>query len=108
VAAADGYTRSEVSSPAMLEQFGKVLADYRTRTHRPLNHVQDFLDCIRSRKSPVANAEVMYRSMKICLAADICEQLQRSLKFDLTKAEFIGDAEANRLRLRAMRAPYTC
>ena len=108
VAAADGYTRTEVSSPAMLEQFGEVLADYRTRTHRPLNHVQDFLDCIRSRKSPVANAEVMYRSMKICLAADICEQLQRSLKFDLTKAEFIGDAEANRLRLRAMRAPYTC
>jgi hypothetical protein len=44
--------------------------------------------------------------MNICLAADICEQLKRSLKFDLHKAEFVGDAEANRLRSRAMRAPW--
>ena len=39
-------------------------------------------------------------------AADICEQLKRSLKFDLQKAEFVSDAEANRLRSRAMRAPW--
>jgi hypothetical protein len=44
--------------------------------------------------------------MSICLAADICEQLKRNLRFDLHKAEFIGDPEANRLRCRAMRAPY--
>jgi hypothetical protein len=44
--------------------------------------------------------------MKVCLAADICEQLKRNLKFDLAKAEFIGDPEANRLRSRAMRAPF--
>jgi hypothetical protein len=39
--------------------------------------------------------------------ADICEKSRRSLKFDLVKAEFVGDPEANRLRNRAMRAPYT-
>jgi hypothetical protein len=44
--------------------------------------------------------------MNICLAADICEQVKRNLKFDLRQAEFIGDPEANRLRSRAMRAPY--
>jgi hypothetical protein len=48
----------------------------------------------------------MYNSMIICLAADICEQLQRNLKFDLLKAEFPGDPEANRLRIRAMREPW--
>jgi hypothetical protein len=32
--------------------------------------------------------------------------LKRSLKFDLRKAEFAADPEANRLRSRAMRAPY--
>ena len=45
--------------------------------------------------------------MCICLAADICEQLKRSLKFDLVKAEFVGDDEANRLRQRALREPWT-
>ena len=48
----------------------------------------------------------MYKSMMICLAGDICEQLKRNLKFDLRKAEFVGDPEANRMRSRAMRAPY--
>jgi len=106
VAAADGYAGPDVSSPALLREFKKVLADYTGRTQRPLNHVRDFLDCIRSRRPTVANPEVMVQSMNICLAADICEQLKRSLKFDLPKAEFVGDAEANRLRSRAMRAPY--
>jgi len=105
-AAADGYSRAEVSSAAMLLEYKKVLADYTARTQRPLNHVRDFFDCIRSRRQPVANPEIMFRSMSICLAADICEQLKRNLKFDLQKAEFVGDAEANRMRSRAMRAPF--
>ena len=105
-AAADGYSGPDVSSPALLREYKNVLADYTARTQRPLNHVRDFLDCIRSRRPTVANPEVMYRSMCICLAADICEQLKRNLKFDLRQAEFIGDPEANRLRSRAMRAPY--
>jgi predicted dehydrogenase len=105
-AAADGYSSPDVSSPALLREYKQVLADYTARTQRPLNHIRDFLDCIRSRRLTVANPEVMYRSMKVCLAADICEQLKRNLKFDLAKAEFIGDPEANRLRSRAMRAPF--
>ncbi len=105
-AAADGYSKTDVSSPALLADYKKVLAEYTARTQRPMNHVRDFLDCVRSRRSPVANPEVMYRSMCICLAADISGQLKRNLKFDLRKAEFIGDAEANRMRSRAMRPPY--
>jgi len=105
-AAADGYSRPDVSSPALLRDYDKVLADYRARTQRPLNHVRDFLDCIRSRRTPVASPDVMFRSMCICLAADICEQLKRNLKFDLHKAEFVGDPEANRLRSRALRPPF--
>ena len=105
-AAADGYSEPDVSSPALLREYKKVLADYTARTQRPLNHVRDFFDCIRSRRLTVANPEVMYRSMSICLAADICEQLKRNLKFDLLKAEFVGDPEANRMRSRAMREPW--
>ncbi|HOD82792.1 MAG: Inositol 2-dehydrogenase [Planctomycetes bacterium ADurb.Bin126] len=104
--AADGYSKPDVSSPAMLGQYKTVLADYEARTRRPMNHVRDFLDCVRSRRQPVANPEVMFRSMSICLAADICNLLKRNLKFDLRKAEFVGDAEANRMRSQAMRAPY--
>lgn len=106
VAAADGYTGPDVSSPALLREYTKVLSDYTARTQRPMNHARDFFDCVRSRRTTVANPEVMCRSMNICLAADICEQLKRNMKFDLLKAEFVGDPEANRLRSRAMRPPY--
>ncbi len=105
-AAADGYPEPDVSSPTLMREYTKVLADYTARTRRPLSHVRDFLECIKSREQPVANPEVMYRSMKICLAADICEQVRRNLKFDLNNAEFVGDTEANRLRSRAMREPF--
>ena len=105
-AAADGYSGPDVSSPALLREYTNVLADYTARTQRSLNHVRDFLDCIRSRRLTVASPDVMCRSMNICLAADICEQLKRSLKFDLRKAEFVGDPEANRMRSRAMRPAF--
>ncbi|MBN2506565.1 MAG: Gfo/Idh/MocA family oxidoreductase [Verrucomicrobia bacterium] len=106
-AAADGYSRPDVSSPALLRDYNKVLADYTARTGRSLNHMLDFFDCIRSRRPAVANADVMVQSMNICLAADICEQLKRPLKFDLRRGEFVGAPDANRLRSRAMRVPYT-
>ena len=103
---ADGYRVPDVSNPALLSDYDKILADYRARTGRSLDHMRDFFDCVRSRRPTVANPEVMCRSMNICLAADICEQLKRNLKFDLRKAEFIGDPEANRLRSRALREPW--
>jgi predicted dehydrogenase len=105
-AAADGYSEPDVSSPGLMRDYKNVLADYTARTQRPLSHVRDFLDCIRSRRLTVANPDVMYRSMSICLAADICEQLKRNLKFDLAKSEFADDPEANRMRSRALRAPF--
>ncbi len=105
--AADGYSAPDVSAPHLLRDYRKILADYTARTQRPLDHVRDFLDCVRSRRTPVAGPEVMVRSMNICLAADACERLQRNLTFDLAKAEFVADPEADRMRRRAMRVPYT-
>jgi len=105
--AADGYTKPEVSSPSLLRDYNQILAGYAAKTRRPMNHVRDFLDSVRSRRAAVADPELMILSMGICLAADICEKLGRGLKFDLVKLEFVGDPEANRLCNRAMRAPYT-
>lgn len=106
VAAADGYSKPDVSSPALLADFKKVIAEYTARTRRPMSHVRDFFDCMRTRRQTVANAEVMYRSMTTVHAANICMWLKRDLKFDPLKAEFLNDPEANRLRSRAMRDPW--
>lgn len=106
VSVADGYSRPEVSHPALLADFNKVVQDYIARTQRPMSHVRDFFNCVKSRRLTVANPVVMHRSMSTVHAANICMWLKRSLKFDPNKEVFVGDAEANRLRSRAMRAPY--
>ena len=105
-AAADGYSRPDVSSPAMLSEFNRVVNQYVARTGRSLDHMQNFLDCVRSREETVASPEVMHHSMTTVHAANICMWLKRSLKFDPVKEEFVGDDEANGLRSRAMREPY--
>ena len=105
-AAADGYSQPDVSSPVMLSEFKRVIGQYVARTGRSLDHMRNFLDCVRSRELTVANPKVMHHSMTTVHAANICMWLKRSLKFDPVKEEFVGDDEANSLRSRAMREPY--
>lgn len=106
VAIADGYSKPEVSNPALLSDFSKLVNDYIARTGRPMNHVRDYFNCIKSRKLTVTNPVVMHRSMSTVHAANICMWLKRDMQYDPKKEEFINDAEANRLRSRAMREPY--
>jgi len=103
----DGHDYSRASSRALLADLPNVIADYTARTQHPMNHARDFLDCVKSRRLTAANPEAMHRSMTTVHAANICMWLRRNLKYDPVKEEFIGDPEANRLRSRAMREPWS-
>ena len=72
----------------------------------PAKHTREFLDCVKSRGVPAANSGVMRHSHIACHAAAIAWMLGRKLRFDPVKEEFIGDAEANRMRARALREPW--
>jgi hypothetical protein len=106
VAAADGYSKPDVSSPKLMADFKKIVREYMARTQRPMSHMRNWLDCIKSRRLTVANPEVMYRSMSTVHCANICMWLKRDMRYDPKKAVFINDDEANRLRSRAMREPW--
>ena len=69
-------------------------------------HVRDFLDCVKSRGQTRANADVACQAHIACHAANIALFLDRKLKYDPVKNEFIGDEEANRLRSEALREPW--
>lgn len=69
-------------------------------------HVRDFLDCVKTRSLPKANAEAACYAHIACHAANIALALNRQVKYDLKKHEFIGDEEANRLRSEALREPW--
>ena len=70
------------------------------------HHQQNFLDCVKSRRDPAAPIEVAVRSDTLCHLSDIAMRLGRKLKWDPAQEEFVGDAEANRMRSRPMRSPW--
>jgi predicted dehydrogenase len=69
-------------------------------------HVRDFLDCVKSRSLPKAHADAACYAHIACHAANIALALNRTLKYDLKKHEFIDDEQANRLRSEALREPW--
>ena len=72
----------------------------------PTTHIAEFVECVKTRRNPAANAAVAAQSHIASHCAYIAWQLKRTIEFDPVKEEF-NDPEANRMRTRAMRAPYT-
>lgn len=70
-------------------------------------HGRNFFDCIKSRARPACNQDIMRRSHVACFAAQLSWQLGRKLTFDPVKEVFVGDEEANRMRHRATREPWS-
>jgi predicted dehydrogenase len=70
-------------------------------------HGRNFFDCVRSRAKPACNQDIMRRSHIACFAAQMSWQLGRKITLDPVKEEFIGDEEANRMRRRATREPWS-
>ena len=91
-----------LSSPALLA--GKKVAEIGG--YPATFHVRDFLDCVKSRGQPRANAQVACQSHIACHAVNISIFLNRKLAYDPKKNEFLGDDEANRLRGEALRDPW--
>ncbi len=69
-------------------------------------HMQDWLDCIRSRNRPVADVEIGHRSITVCHLANITRALGRPLRWDPVREKFSGDDEANALLERPRRKGF--
>jgi hypothetical protein len=70
------------------------------------DHIREFLNSIRSRVPPRANADVTCHTHVTSHAAWISAQLNRKLTWDPAKRTFLKDEEANRMRGRAYREPW--
>lgn len=71
----------------------------------PEQHL-NWLDCIRSRRQPIAPAEVAHRSCSACLLGHIAMKLPRKLHWNPNTEQFVNDPEANKLLSRPQRAGY--
>jgi len=92
------------SQPASIAQ--EPIGDSEIHLYKSTHHMQNWLDCIRSRERCIADVEMGHRSTTVCHLGNIARWTGRKLKWDPKKERFIGDAEANALLERPMRAPY--
>jgi len=69
-------------------------------------HVRNFLDCIKSRKQPIADLESGHRVATVCHLANISLRVGRKFRWDAKKEEIIEDAEAAKMLVRPYRAPW--
>lgn len=99
-----------VGREGFLQSFPEtILKDYPS-TYGPLiagrSHHDDWFDAILARRRPACDVAIGCQSTIVSLLCCIASWTGRTLKWDPAREEFLGDDEANRLRGRAMRAPW--
>jgi predicted dehydrogenase len=96
---------------------GKITSDPKELLEEPLkdtdvklyaskNHHQNWLECIRSRKLPICDAEIGHRSATVCHLGNIAIRTGRKITWDPAKEQIVGDREAAAMVTKAYRAPW--
>lgn len=68
--------------------------------------IKDLVNCVFTRKRPFQDVEYAHRTATVCHLGNICYKLNRKLKWDPEKEDFVGDSEASRLVDRPRRGPW--
>jgi len=93
----------EANPKSVLEE---VIGPNEIHLYENRDHKQNFLDCIKSRKEPIAPAEVAHRSISVGFLGEIAMLTEQKLRWDPDKEVFIGNDAANRMLSRPMRSPW--
>ena len=70
-------------------------------------HLNDFIDSLRQRRSPIAPVEVGHRTGSVGILGNIATTLQRPLQWDPDNESFVNDPEAGQLLHRSYRSGYS-
>ncbi|MBN2182178.1 MAG: Gfo/Idh/MocA family oxidoreductase [Sedimentisphaerales bacterium] len=74
--------------------------------YESIDHDGNWLDCIRTRKKTICDAEIGHRTATICHLNAIAERLGRQIEWDPTEEKILNDPAAERWMDRPRRAPY--
>ena len=70
------------------------------------NHSANFIESMNSREQPISDVWSHNRMLEICHLSNIAMRLGRELKWDPTKRQIVGDAQANSFLARENRKGY--
>lgn len=73
---------------------------------RSISHHKNWLECVKSRQTPLVPAPVAHRANTACILSWIAMKLARPLTWDAKAERFVNDDQANAMLARPERAPY--
>ncbi|HOE10040.1 MAG TPA: Gfo/Idh/MocA family oxidoreductase [bacterium] len=88
------------------EAIAEPIRSDEVRLYKSEDHMQNWVDCIKSRQLPITDVEIGHRSVTLCHLANIVCKLKRKLEWDPDKEMFVHDREANQFLARPMREPW--
>lgn len=88
------------------EIIAKPLPGDAVRLYVSKDHMDNWFECIKSRKLPICDVEIGHRSASVCHLGSLAIRLGRKLSWNPEKEEFVSDAEANRMRHYDYRKPW--
>jgi predicted dehydrogenase len=71
-----------------------------------LYHVENFIDCMRTRKNPRSDVEIGHNSMIACHLGNMAQRLGRKVRWDVENERVIDDAEAQKMVTKDYRDPW--
>ena len=83
-----------------------VALKWKAGGHVARPHLENWLDCVRTRGIPNAPVEVGHRSITLCHLANIARQLNRKLNWDPLNERFENDRAANVMLDRPRRSGF--
>jgi predicted dehydrogenase len=70
------------------------------------DHLQNWLDCVKSREKPVADVEIGHRSITVCHLANIARRVGRPLRWKPADERFVDDPGADAMLVRQRRKGF--
>jgi myo-inositol 2-dehydrogenase / D-chiro-inositol 1-dehydrogenase len=91
----------DASDPKLLDPDGVTV-----QFPHSLEHHKNWLECVKSRQTPLAPAPIAHRANAACIVSWIAMKLARPLVWDAKAEKFVNDDQANAMLSRPERAPY--
>jgi len=92
----------DASDPKLIERSGALSVQFPPST----SHHKNWLECVKSRRAPLAPADVAHSANTACILSWIAMKTGRPLTWDAKAGRFVNDAEANAMLSRPERGPY--
>lgn len=93
----------KASNPKVIQE---KIGPNEIQLYKSESHINNFIDCVRSRRETITPAEVAHRSISVALLGEIAMLTERKLKWNPETEKFINDDIANRYLMRPYRNPW--